>query len=586
MLSNPNKPNGVSLDTTRSLLVGIWGYINHRRRFQIGFMLLVMLANGTAELISLGSVIPFLGALSNPHRLWEQPTIRIFAGWFGLSQANDLILPVTTVFISAIVVSACIRLFNLWLNGRMAAAVGSDLSCDAYRRTLCQPYNVHIKLNSSETITGIIKHVDRTVTALFALMQLLTAAVVVIFILTGLLLIDWAVAITAAVLFGSVYTILAIAVRKHLRGNSHQIAEASKRQIKSIQEGLGSIRDVLLDNSQQSFVDIYRRADRPQRLLLAQNRFLTVFPRYGVEALGMSSIALFGAGMVLSQENGAGTIPLLGALALGAQRLLPAIQQLYRGYSSLKGFNADLSNVLAMLRQPLQKHSSISAPFVLRESFRFDSVYFRYDPESPEVLNGLDLKICRGERVGLIGSTGSGKSTTVDILMGLLKPTAGKLLVDGLDLFDSSHTQLLLAWRAGIAHVPQSIYLADSSIAQNIAFGIPKHQIDYDRVRRAAEQARIIDFIETSPEGLSSFVGERGIRLSGGQRQRIGIARALYKNAQVLILDEATSALDSNTEAEVMDAIDNLSQDLTIVMIAHRLSTLDRCDRIIDLTKC
>lgn len=585
MLLSPANSNA-PLESTSSLLVGIWEFINHRRRIQISLLLLVMLANGAAELISLGSIIPFLGALSDPYRLWEQPVIKFFAGWFGVSQANDLVLLVTFGFISAIVVSACIRLLNLWLNGRMAAAIGSDLSCDAYRHTLCQPYAVHLKLNSSSAITGITTHIDRTVTALFALMQLITAAFLVIFLFTGLLLIDWVIACAAAVLFGSVYALLAMTVKKNLRRNSHLIAEASKQQIKSLQEGLGAIRDVLLDNNQQNFVDYYRRADRPQRFLLAQNRFLTIFPRYGVEALGMSSIALLGAGMVLTQQSGVATIPLLGALALGAQRLLPAIQQLYRGYSSVKGFNADLSNVLAMLRQPLPKQVNVKEALTLRESVRFDSVHFRYDSESPEVLNGLDLEIFRGERIGLIGSTGSGKSTTVDVLMGLLEPTAGKLLVDGLDLFDLSNTDLLLSWRAGIAHVPQSIYLADSSIAENIAFGVPKHQIDYDLVRRAAEQARIIDFIEASPDSFSSFVGERGIRLSGGQRQRIGIARALYKNAQLLILDEATSALDNNTEAEVMDAIDNLSQDLTIVMIAHRLSTLDRCDRIIDLTKC
>ena len=197
------------------------------------------------------------------------------------------------------------------------------------------------------------------------------------------------------------------------------------------------------------------------------------------------------------------------------------------------------------------------------------------------MLRGLDLEICRGERIGLIGSTGSGKSTTVDLLMGLLAPSAGRVLVDGMHLHDPAHPERLAAWRAAIAHVPQSIYLADSSIAENIAFGVPRQQIDLARVKRAAMQAQIASFIEGSQEGYGSFVGERGIRLSGGQRQRIGIARAFYKQARVLVFDEATSALDTGTEEAVIEVVEGLSKELIVVMIAHRLSTVQRCDRVI-----
>jgi ATP-binding cassette subfamily B protein len=208
---------------------------------------------------------------------------------------------------------------------------------------------------------------------------------------------------------------------------------------------------------------------------------------------------------------------------------------------------------------------------------------FRFSDDGPSVLNQIDVEIHRGERIGIIGSTGSGKSTFVDLLMGLLKPTAGKILLDGKDLHAVDHPELLMAWRSSIAHVPQSIYLADGSIAENIAFGLQKDQIDMAMVQQAAEQAQIAAFIESSTEGYNSFVGERGIRLSGGQRQRIGIARALYKQAQVLVLDEATSALDTATEHTVMEAIESLSKQLTIVMVAHRLTTVQRCNRIIRL---
>ena len=238
-----------------------------------------------------------------------------------------------------------------------------------------------------------------------------------------------------------------------------------------------------------------------------------------------------------------------------------------------------------MLNQPLPLQVSVSNPMVLQESIRIEEVQFRYTPEQSNVLQDLNLKINLGDRIGLIGTTGSGKSTTVDLLMGLLKPTFGRLLVDGEDLHDPLFPERLVAWRKAIAHVPQTIYLADTSIAENIAFGVPKDDIDLMRVKKSAQQAQIASFIESSPEGYSSYVGERGIRLSGGQRQRIGIARALYKQASVIVLDEATSALDNVTEKSVMEAIDSLNRNLVLVIIAHRLSTLKCCDRIIQLDK-
>jgi ABC-type bacteriocin/lantibiotic exporter with double-glycine peptidase domain len=571
--------------STRTLLRGIWSHLSLRRRIQLGLLLVVMLASGVAELVSLGAVLPFLAVLSDPERLWQQPLIQALAVRVGLTAARDLLLPATLAFAAAAVLAALVRLTNLWLNCRLAAAVGSDLSCEAYRRTLYQPYSVHVQRNSAAVITGTTTQIGRTVAALTALLQLITAVVVALGLLTGLLLIDWAVALGAAAMFGSVYGLLAITARQELRRNSERIAQAAKQQVKALQEGLGAIRDVLLDGNQRIYVEIYRQADRPQRQLQAKNQFLGTFPRYAVEALGLVAIALLGGFLVLQQGSGARVVPLLGALALGAQRLLPALQQIYGRWSILKGFNADLAGVLSMLNQPLPKQVTVAAPLPLHQSIRLEAVHFRYIPEQPEVLRGLDLEIRRGERIGLIGSTGSGKSTTADLLMGLLEPSQGRILVDGADLHDPAHPERLAAWRAAIAHVPQSIYLADSSIAENIAFGVPKGQIDLEWVRQAAEQAQIASFIEASPEGYQSFVGERGIRLSGGQRQRIGIARALYKQARVLVLDEATSALDNETESAVMDSLRHHDFAVTVFMIAHRLTTVTRCDRLIRMNQ-
>ncbi len=573
-----NKP-----PSTITPLLGIWGNLSRRRRIQLGLLLVVMLASGGAELVSLGAVLPFLAVLSDPERFWQQPLVQALAARVGFTEASELMLPATLAFAAAAVLTALIRLTNLWLNGRFAAAVGSDLSCEAYRRTLYQPYGVHVQRNSAAVITGTTTQINQTVFALNSLLQLITSAVVAAGLLTGLLVIDATVAVATAALFGSAYGLLSIATGRELRRNGQKIAAASSQQLKALQEGLGAFRDVLLDGSQPTYLQIYRQADRPQRRLAAKNNLLGAFPRYALEALGMVAIALLGGLLVVQRGSGAAVIPLLGALALGAQRLLPALQQMYGGWAALNAYNAAIQAVLAMLSQPVPPQVMVVEPLPLREGIHIAGVHFRYGPEQPEVVRGLELEIRLGERIGLIGSTGSGKSTTVDLLMGLLAPSAGQVLVDGADLHDPDHPERLTAWRAAIAHVPQSVYLADSSIAENIAFGVPRQQIDFARVQKAAAQAQIASFIEASQEGYNSFVGERGIRLSGGQRQRIGIARALYKQARVLVLDEATSALDTSTEEAVMEAVEELRKSLTIVIIAHRLSTLQCCDRVIRL---
>jgi len=276
-------------------------------------------------------------------------------------------------------------------------------------------------------------------------------------------------------------------------------------------------------------------------------------------------------------------IPVLGALALGAQRLLPALQQAYSAYSAIKGSKSSFEDVLNLLDQPLPEYVGQPAPepIPFAKEIKLNNLDFRYTEDSPWVLKNINLSLKKGSRIGFIGVTGSGKSTLLDIIMGLLSPTNGGLSIDQ-QLIDNQNRR---AWRAHIAHVPQNIYLSDGTIEENIAFGIAKELIDHQRVKKAAQQAQIAELIEQWKGGYQTFVGERGVRLSGGQRQRIGIARALYKQADVLIFDEATSALDNKTEQAVMSAIEGLDKKLTILIIAHRLTTLKGCDQIVEISK-
>jgi ATP-binding cassette subfamily B protein len=478
--------------------------------------------------------------------------------------------------------AGAIRLLLLWVSTRFTFAAGADLSIEVYRRTLYQPYHVHVARNSSEVISGITNKVGGTVLGvLLPLMTLLSSSMLLVAIPVALIAIDPLVALVATAGFGTSYAVITWLSRRRLHLNSQRIADEYTHVVKALQEGLGGIRDVLLDGTQPVYCEVYRQADHVLRRAQGDNAFIGQSPRFAMEALGMVLIAAL-AYVLSRQAHGAATaLPVLGALALGAQRLLPALQQGYGAWASMAGSHASLAATIELLDQPLPVEllRPAPAPMPFRVGIRFRGVRFRYSSDSPWVLDGLDLTIPKGARIGLVGGTGSGKSTTLDLLMGLLVPTEGEVLVDGQPMTGN----LVRAWQRSIAHVPQSIYLADTTLAENIAFGIPRAAIDLQRVQDAARQAQIADFIESRPEGYEAYVGERGVRLSGGQRQRIGIARALYKRASVLVLDEATSALDNETERSVMEAIGGLQRDLTILLIAHRLTTVRHCDTIAEL---
>lgn len=564
-----------------NLLVRLWCHLSRRRQRQFGLLTCLIVVSALAEVFTLGAVLPFLGILTAPDRVFHHAAMASFVRAWGIASANQLILPLTLAFASAAVVTGAIRMLLSWASTRLAYATGSDLSAAVYRRTLYQSYEVHVARNSSEVISGIVSKVGETVNVLHQLLMLISAALLLVVVMIALIAIDALVASVAIIGFGCSYGLITWMCRRQLHRNSQRIACENTQVIKALQEGLGGIRDVLLDGTQPLYCDIYSRADTSLRRAQANNHFIGASPRFAMESLGMVLIAVLAYGISF-EPGGLGTaLPVLGALALGAQRLLPALQQSYSAWAIIAGSQASVARTLELLDQPapLERSPPEPAPLSFQGDVRFMAVRFRYGSEGPWVLDDFNLTIQKGTRVGLVGSTGSGKSTALDLLMGLLSPIEGQLLVDGEPVIGDR----IRAWQRTLAHVPQSIYLADATVAENIAFGVPHEAIDPARLRQAARQAQIADFIESCREGYNTLVGERGIRLSGGQRQRIGIARALYKRASVLVFDEATNALDNVTERSVMDAIDGLDRGLTVVLIAHRLTTVQRCDTIVEL---
>lgn len=557
------------------VLLEIWHALPKRRRLQYFGVLLVMLLSALMDVVSLSAVIPFLGILVNPEKVLEVKLIREIGTWLGFSGASDFILPFTFLFCAVALIAGAVRMLLLYGSSKLSSLSGADLGVKAYRKTLFQAYSVHVSKNSSEIISSITM-VDAVVMIISQLLVLVSSSFSIIFITIALFIIDPVVAAIAAFGFGSSYFLLTMKFKKKLVENSKRIARERTLVLKAKQEGLGGIRDIIIDGTQDIFCKVYSEADKPLRNAIGSNIFLSGSPRFVMESLGMILIAVLSYMLAFKDGGISSAIPILGALALGAQRLLPALQQGYGALSTILGSYQSLYRFVDLLRLPMPKYLEVNEaqPFV--KDIRVLNVHFGYSTREDEVLKDVSLTIRKGERIAVVGTTGSGKSTLVDVLMGLLRPTRGELLVDGVTIDE----RIAPRWQKNIAHVPQTIFLSDSTFAENIAFAVPRESIDYERVALVARQAQIAEYIESLPDKYQSQVGERGVRLSGGQRQRIGIARALYKNANVLVLDEATSALDNVTESALMSSIDNLDKELTIVLIAHRLSTIKYCDKV------
>lgn len=550
----------------------------HRRRFLR--MLALMVLGAFAELVAIGAVLPFLTLLADPGRVDRLPAAAAAFGLLGAASFQARLLAATIFLMAAAVIAGALRVYLAWTSQRLVFDFSHEISVEIQRRVLGQPYAWHIRRNSRDVIASLEKVQVMASAVALQFIQAITAAILAAFILAALVAIDPPSAIASASVLGFLYLAVSTLARRRLGRNSRTVNAAYSERVGIVQESLGGIRDVILDNARQVYLDAFARIDLMFSRARAQSAFIGAAPRFVIEAAGIVLIA--GIALFLAEREGsfAAALPVIGALALGAQRLLPLVQQIYAGWSSFAGNRGLFADVVALLRLPAPSPSAGGAPLPLAEAIRFDRVRFTYPGRERPALDNVSFTIPRGARVAVVGPTGSGKSTLADLLMGLLEPQAGAVTVDGVPLGGETRA----AWQRSIAHVAQAIFLADTSIARNIAFGRLDGEIDMARVEAAARRARLHDFVATVPRGYETSVGERGIGLSGGQRQRLGIARALYKGAPVLVLDEATSALDPATEAQVLESLAGLSEEgLTIVMIAHRLSPVFACDLVVRL---
>jgi ATP-binding cassette subfamily B protein len=539
-----------------------------------------MLVSAIMEVANLAAVIPFLSALSNPVSLLEKQHWQPALTFFEIGSASKLVLLLTMTFIIITVINNLLRMLVLYIQTYLSARIATEIGCLVYEHILLQPYEYHIRQNSSDLIT-LISTDTATISngVMGPLLLVISNGMIAVGLLIGLLVLDPIAMLVALLALGIAYLLIYRLRQKALVHSSQLMTQNNQQQIKIVQESLGGIQNVILANTYPFFQNLYARSNYAVQDAYASILLTSSMPRYGIEMIAMVFIGVLALSLVKS-GNFEAVIPILGGLALGVYRLLPALQQLFSALARAQGARASLIRVLTAIKRPIDPVLKMTdvRPLHLSDKMQLEHVWFHYEQDNRWILQDLDLTINSCTTVGFVGATGSGKSTTVNVILGLLQPQKGRIVVDGEPLWG----QQLRAWQLGVAYVPQSIFLADTTIANNIAFGIAPHLIDYDRVLEAAKLARIDEYIEGLPAKYETILGERGVRLSGGQQQRIGIARALYSQASMIIFDEATSSLDTKTEKEVMAAIEGLRHTVTMILIAHRLSTIQTCDRIFE----
>lgn len=567
------------------LLYALWVHIPSGKKVQFTLLLLLSFFTSLTEMFSIGAALPFISALTEPDKVYNNSLLQPLFHMFELHSPKEIIIPLTILFVVAIITATVMRFILLWSSTKISFNIGIDLSLNIYQKILCQPYLFHTMKNSSDIINVInIKVSEVIFYIVLPSMIFISSGIMSVVISIALLYFIPTSVVGVMIVFVIVYVSLMKIIRKRLKLNSQHIATESTQIIKTLQEGLGGIRDILIDGTQQNFSDKYKKSVVIFRKAQAENQIFGNAPKFFLEGIGMLFIAFFAYTLSTQPNEHISMIPILVGIVLSMQRLLPLLQQMFQSWSLIQGAQASLSDSIDFLELTLPDNKVNTnerkvVPIDFKKEIRLDNVSFQYIKNGALVLNEINLVIPKGSRIGFIGSTGSGKSTLLDLLMGLLEPIKGHLYIDDKMLSTSD----ISSWQTHIAHVPQSIYLIDSSIEENIAFGVVKEEIDKELVRESAAKAQIADVIEKMPLGYETIVGERGIQLSGGQRQRLGLTRALYKKAQVIILDEATSALDGDTENDVIQAFESLGNDVTLLMIAHRTTTLKGCTKIIEL---
>ena len=564
----------------------IWSLLDARERRRGGIVLGLLVLVAFVDVLGVASIMPFIAVLANPEAVETNRYLAAVYDALGFESRESFLFALGLLFFGLLSASLTLRALGLWARLRFShnreLAWGTRL-VGGYLR---QPYEWFLNRHSADLSTSILAEVKQVIGgALFPAMQLIAHVLLAIFLITLLIVVDPILAVVVAGLLGGSYLAISMAVRRRLKRIGVERRLANRARFHVVQEAFGGIKDLKIMGLEETLVGRFRK---PAEVLASRQisaALISQLPSFAMQALLFGGMLLVLLYLMATRGGFQEALPVIAVYAFAGYRLMPALQGIYQDLSQMRFSEAALDSLctdFATLqtlatgggRQRAQEEHARLRP---HENLVLEDVVYGYPNAAGKATDHLSMHIPACSTVGLVGSTGSGKTTTVDLILGLLRPHAGRILIDGQELTDDR----VRLWQRSLGYVPQQIFLSDDTVAGNIAFGLPENRIDMGAVERAAKTANLHDFVVSElPEGYQTRVGERGVRLSGGQRQRIGIARALYHDPDVLILDEATSALDNLTEQAVMEAVNNLGHRKTIILIAHRLSTVRNCDRI------
>jgi ATP-binding cassette, subfamily B, bacterial PglK len=551
-----------------------------RRRFWVltGVMLLV----AASEIAGISAVLMLLNVLAAPETIETSRTLSHLSELSGLEGDFSFQVGLAVAVLCVVMLGLAVKALGTYATIRFSTMRGYTISSRLLEAYLSQPYPWFLRRNSAELEKNVLTEVDGLVSrVILPCLRLVSNSLLVLAILGFLLLVDPLVTLFCGGVLGLGYSLIYLQFRGRLHRLGQDMRDAFENRFLVAQEATGGIKDVKVMGLEATYVRSYSTAAQKAARSGATVGVLQELPRFLLEAITFGTmLALILLLLLQSGGNVTQIVPTLGVIAFSTMRLLPSLQQIYHSLASIRGATAILDEIVADFAAtpalPLADETR-TEPLPLERELELSKISFAYAQAEKPTLRGVDLKIKARTTVGIVGGTGAGKTTLVDLILGLLTPDGGEIRVDGLKITPEN----VRAWQGTLGYVPQSIYLTDETIASNIAFGVPKDEIDMAAVESAAKIAALHDFVLSDlPQGYDTFVGERGVRLSGGQRQRIGIARALYRNPTLLIMDEATSALDNITERVVMEAVDRIRADKTIILIAHRLTTVKTCDTI------
>ena len=555
----------------------VWRALAAGERRKLFFVWVLVLIGMILELLSLGLIIPFMGLLTQDDYASKFPSLYSQLG----QPSQQEILVVGVLFILLVyLIKAVFTYYSNWVQRAFLNKAKARLSNEIFQRYLRQPYSFHLDHNSSTLITNAEN--GRTIVSggLEPLLVLLTDGLIASGMFVLLLLVEPIGTLCVLVLFAAASVLFQFSTRKRIHDWGIAKKIESRLVLKHLQQGLGGAKEVKIMGREQLFLEEHKKSVNASMEVDRRFMMLQIIPRLWLELLAIVGLVVLVLAMIGSGDSVSQILPVLGLFAATSFRIIPSINRIMASVQTLGYSKPIIQSVFDDLQLSVPETPKVGTEIKFNTSVCFNNVSFKYSNAAGNANDDLSFCIGKGEAVGIIGHSGAGKSTLVDILLGLLQPTAGEVLVDGLDI---QHN--LRSWQDHIGYVPQTIYLVDDTLARNVAFGLPDDKVDHDAVARSIKAAQLDEFVASLPDGINTIVGERGVRLSGGQRQRIGIARALYNDPEILVLDEATSSLDTETEQGVMDAVKELLGTKTIVIIAHRTTTVSYCTKVYKMDK-